>query len=471
MYKKIILISVDTLRSDCIPFNPDKTYPQEYDVKVELKNSMFNELCQKGCFFNNAISAAPYTSSSHAAYFTGLWPKNNGLYDQFNSKLKSKNIFEIFKAVGYETIFKTDFPFVLGKYLNLIKGVDNYYIEDEKEALKKMSESDQSLSFFHFGQVHYPYGFHSLEFAGDDYRKKVKQLEEKYKINTESMNLEDMAVETFRSKEDLEYLYRYKKIVASLYGDKKDDDLFNLYLEGINYFHKNKFDGFLKKILSMLEGENYLLVIFADHGEAWDDNTYGHHNSLDEGVIRVPIVFLANDIKSKIYKNRIRTVDLVPTLIELAELKTKSNYKFDGKSLVSIIYDNKEEKDRSAFSAVWVNESNEVLKNVKNLERQDKFKNDRNISIKYSACYYENDFKYIENYKTFLNRSSKIVDNNNSELYNIKKLNHFKMVKSRELEKKLSKKIKEHNSIREKKEDILMNDKLRGYFNLQGYNV
>jgi hypothetical protein len=470
MYKKIILISLDTLRADCINFNPVNFYKKEYqDIQVSLKDSYLDSVCKKACFFNNAISVAPYTSASHAAYFTGLWPKNNGLYDQFNSKLKAKNIFQYFKSAGYHTIFKTDFPFVLGKYLNLIRGVDEYYIEDEKKALKALKKPGKSLSFFHFGQIHYPYGFHSLKLAKHDYQKKVAQLEKKYHLKTESMNLEDMAVETFRTREDLKYLYRYKKIISFLYGNRLDDDLFNLYLEGINYFHKNKFNDFLKNLLIQIEGEDHLVVIFSDHGEAWNDGCYGHHNSLDESVIRVPLILLANNIKPRLYQNRIRTVDLTPTLMDFAGIKP--DRKLDGDSLSDIIINNKQENNRSAFSAVWVNESKDVLKNVKDLEAEDKFKNDRKISVKYAACYYQDNYKYIENYKIFANRSSEIVDNKKIELYLLKEADRLKLIKDSELSKFLSVKLNRLNRINKKGGISSINQNLRKYFKLQGYHI
>ena len=72
------------------------------------------------------------------------------------------------------------------------------------------------FSFIHFGQIHYPYGFHNLKFGGEDYIKKIEFLEKKYDIKPEEINLEDMAIETFRTKEDLSLLYRYKKIIARL---------------------------------------------------------------------------------------------------------------------------------------------------------------------------------------------------------------------------------------------------------------
>lgn len=467
-YKKIILISLDTLRADGINFNQDKLYTKEYQVRVDLKKTKLDELCKKSCFFGNAISVAPYTSASHAAYFSGLWPKNNGLFDQFNSKLTAENIFQKFKKMGYQTIFKTDFPFVLGKYLNITQGVDHYFIEEEKKALKLLKEDGKILSFFHFGQIHYPYGFHSLSFAGNDYKDKVRELEKKYHIKTKKINLEDMAVETFRNKEDLDYLYRYKKIISHLYKNKLDDDLFNLYLEGINYFHENKFDHFLEQLLATLKGESYLIVIFADHGEAWNDETYGHHNSLDEGVIRVPMIFYADDIKAQYLKNRIRTIDLLPTLLELND---KFDDNLDGRSLVKMIYDHKIESDREAFSAVWVNESKDVVKNMKELKNKDKIQTKDSFAVKYSAAYYQKNYKYIENYKIFLDRSEKIGDLNRQILYKFDDLKKISVANNKNLSSDSAKKIDALNRIKKNNDYTNKGEQLRKYFNMQGYNI
>ena len=466
-YKKIIWISLDTLRADCINFNKNKLYTNEYKVKNSIDNSKLDELCAKGCFFANAISVAPYTSASHAAYFTGLWPKNNGLYDQFNSKLNAKTVFELAKRAGYTTIFKTDFPFILGKYLNMIRGVDKYIIENNESVLTEIKNNEKVFSFIHFGQIHYPYGFHNLKFGGEDYIKKIEFLEKKYDIKPEEINLEDMAIETFRTKEDLSLLYRYKKIIARLYSNKNDDALFNLYLEGINYFHKNLFNKFLEKLFKILENEDYLVIISSDHGEAWNEETYGHHNSSDEGVIRVPILFIAKDIKPKLYSNRIRTIDVAPTLNDLL---FKSKYKFDGKSLSKIIYKNIIEKDRFAFSSVWVNESKDVLEKVHKILKDDKLSTQRNISIKYSATVYQDKYKYIINYKKFLNRSERIADFKKERLLRIENLEVLSPIKDIRKILEMKKMVEEYNNIkpitRKSQKEIM-----KEYFNLMGYKI
>ena len=181
------MISLDTLRADGVASNPAKLYPHEYKTKTKLRRTVFDELISKSFFFNNAISSASYTAASHASYFTGLWPKNNGIYDHFNSKLHAKTIFEHAKQNGYKTVFKTDFPLILGSYLNLINGVDDYLVEDDQTGLDILKKEDKVMSFFHFGQIHYPYGFHNLKYGGQDYKDKVIELENRYKLTIDQV--------------------------------------------------------------------------------------------------------------------------------------------------------------------------------------------------------------------------------------------------------------------------------------------
>lgn len=473
-YDKIILISLDTLRSDAIGSNPYKLYLQNYKPTQKIKKGELDRIISEGVFFPNTISVAPYTSASHAAYFTGKWQKNNGIYDQFNSTLKTETIFDVAKRQGYDTIFKTDFPLVLGKYLNFLGGVDKYFIEDEAAALNALGDSEKTMAFFHFGQIHYPYGFHSLRYGGDDYVKKVEELEHKYNITHGSIELEDMAVETFRDKEDLELLYRYKAVVSYLYTHKHDDELFDLYFEGINYFHEHVLNVFLKKLEESLEGQRYLIVIFGDHGEAWSDETYGHHNSSDEGVLRVPLIFKGTDIsKAKLFSHRVRTIDLFPTLLEFMGNPVAT---YDGESLTQYINISGSQpvdrKDRPAFSGVWVNELKDILRKTDSIFDGKEMAIDERISIQYSACMYDGQYKYVRTYQHFANRTEVLEPYDTEHLYDLtdlKRVEEVAVAEHQVIVEKMRQLLVSYTQIDREQHDV--SEQMRQYFKMQGYNV
>lgn len=353
----IILVSIDTLRADCINASPRaKEYAKKYKIKTSLKTDVLDKILNSGLYYNNCFSVAPYTSAAHAAYFTGMWPLHNGVYEFFNRKLVKPTIFEYAKKMGYTTIFQTDFPIILGPYLGFTKGVDQYFIEDENKAFEALirNKKKNTLSFFHFAGVHYPYGFHTLKFGRTDYENKILSLEKKYKIyNKEKHKPNDILDETFRNKKDTGLLLRYKYIIEKLYQNKMYDDLFELYLEGINYFLKNRFNKFISKVKTFVDKNNAILFLFSDHGEEWDANSEGHHNSLSDNVLRVPLVVYGKQINPDIRRDLVRTVDLAPTIINLLQYRA-GNINMDG-SVLDIFKSSKSKPTtKYAISQVWI---------------------------------------------------------------------------------------------------------------------
>ncbi len=470
-YEKIVWISIDTLRSDCINVNKSKLYKKEYKIVTKLERSKLDELCSKGCFFPNTITAAPYTSASHAAYFTGLWPKNNGVYDSFNSKMKPsvQSIFQIAKKQGYNTLFKTDFPFVLGKDLGLTKGVDKYYVEDNETIIQEIKNQKKVFSFIHFGLVHYPYGFHNIKFGGQDYKRKVSKLLKKYNLSPKIDKLDDTMVESVRSKKDLILLLKYKKVIDYLYKSKKYDDLFNLYLEGINHFNKKYFNVFLDNLLKILQKENYLIIISSDHGEAWNNESFGHYNSLNEGVLRVPVLFFAKDITPRYYDNRIRTIDIAPTLNKIL---LNSKEKFDGSDLNPIIYGKDSFQEEIAFSTIWLSEAKDILDNIAKIIDGKSFKTKNRMSEKYAATIYQEKYKYVFNYKNIIEGilKTQAKENFSDKLFKIDSKKNICLSNNVEIQKKLRKNLKRYNVLYTKSSRKIKKN-LKEYFRMLGYQI
>jgi len=183
-FQHIILVSLDTLRADCIKEISSDDFLKRFSPRNYSTQSL-DWLIRNGTFFARTISAAPYTTASHAAYFTGCWPKNNRVYEFYNRKLAKPTIFEMSKKNERTTIFQTDFPIILGQNIGFTKGVDHYYVENESQAFNTLlsHKKRKTLSFFHFGGIHYPYGFHKTKFAKNDYMYKVKTLEKKFSLD------------------------------------------------------------------------------------------------------------------------------------------------------------------------------------------------------------------------------------------------------------------------------------------------
>lgn len=348
-YKHIIMISIDTLRADSIKSVAKSDFLSQFAPK-EFNTNSLDQIIAKGTYFDYCITAAPYTTASHAAYFTGCWPKNNNVYEFYNRSISKPTIFEMMSKAGRNTIFQTDFPIILGNNIGFTKGVDNYFIENENAALKRLIELRQksTLSFFHFGGVHYPYGFHKKKFAGNDYVSKIVSLEKKLGLSGKDLP-EDILDESYRDDEERSLLLRYKKIIDELYKARNYDLLHELYTEGISYFMTHRFDPFIKRLTDFVDQEKALLIIFADHGEHWDDNSAGHSNSISHGVLHVPLIFYGDNIRQGLkIDSLVRTIDLAPTIAEICSLK----YQFDGISLLPYLK-GKKANSRTGLAQVW----------------------------------------------------------------------------------------------------------------------
>jgi hypothetical protein len=295
-------------------------------------------LVAEGAYFPNTISAAPYTAASHGAILTGRFPLHNGLFEFYNGRLAGPSVFGHGRTAGRRTVMKVDFPIILGPELGFTNDVDVYLREDDDRFIEEVVEADSSMSFAHFGGVHLPYGFHNLRFGGEAYRAKITELEaelpEDLPIPT------DQITETFREAEDHQLFLRYKRITNHLYDTGAYDRLFELYLEGIEFFLRERFEPFLERLRARLEasGASMLVVIFGDHGHELDAESYGHHNSLSEGVLRVPLIFWGDGVAPGLHAHRVRTVDIVPTVLELADISpAPGSPGFDGETLAPVV--------------------------------------------------------------------------------------------------------------------------------------
>ena len=295
----IVFITMDGARADRI-----------------IKGKNYKKIISQSAFFPKVITYAPFTISAMHAVFSGVYGFKNGV----NSYWSSNN----FKKEFYKTLpkFLKDTAYVtFGDSINRLVlpsvGFDELKIHDElndnlterhKLLLEKMKKLKQSgkkfFLYLHYSNIH----------TGI-----MQKVLKKY---------DNFSEEYFSNKEKNSHFY---------------DKLFNNadeYLgEIINHFKNLGLD------------EDTLLVIISDHGisigEKFGERAYGVF-CYDTTLISTAL-FCNPRISPITVKNQVRSIDILPTILELLSISHDKNYKeIDGISLVSLI--NGEEDKRIAFS-------------------------------------------------------------------------------------------------------------------------
>jgi arylsulfatase A-like enzyme len=98
-----------------------------------------------------------------------------------------------------------------------------------------------------------------------------------------------------------------------------------------------RIDELLRGFFSYMRGENLLdntaVVITSDHGEAFGEHGYYSHGvRLYDESIKVPLMIWARDLQPGVHSAQVRTIDIAPTICELAGVSTPSGW--IGQSLV-----------------------------------------------------------------------------------------------------------------------------------------
>jgi len=113
----VILISIDTLRSDRLP-------PYGY---TEIEAPAFDRFAAQAVLFESAWTHYPLTLPAHASLMTGLLPPDHGVRDNLGFRLPDKavTLAERMRASGYRTLGVVSST-VLRKETGIAQGFDRY---------------------------------------------------------------------------------------------------------------------------------------------------------------------------------------------------------------------------------------------------------------------------------------------------------------------------------------------------------
>ena len=282
-----------------------------------------NELAAGGARFDQAISAAPWTAPSTTSIVTGLNAHHHG-YLHWDAQLDptTETIFRAFSAHGYEVgsfVFDTNYLFKDLPEANVLGTSETL---DGAFAWLRANREKPFFLYFHNWATHMPYDI--LHADRKDWLAAKQEIIEGIQSDSAS------ALESMRES--------YRKAV-----ERQSEVLVA---------------SFLEELETLGLRESTVFAFLSDHGESWGERFsskegvkgvyHMHGATLYDEIVHVPLVLSApGTIDPGEVSTQVRSIDLMPTLLDLAGLPARET---DGESLIPLM-NGSEDSDRPAVIA------------------------------------------------------------------------------------------------------------------------
>ena len=268
-----------------------------------------DELAAGGVRYAQAISAAPWTAPSTTSIVTGVYAHHHG-YLHWDATLDPsiETVFRAFSAHGFEVgsfVFDTNYLFKDLPEANVLGTSET--LDGAFEFLRANREKP-FLLYVHNWATHMPY-----EIVHADRKNWLAAKEEVIAgIQSDSAS----ALEAMRE--------RYRKAV-----ERQSEVLVA---------------SFLEELESLGLRESTAFAFLSDHGESWGERFadksdvkgvyHMHGATLGDEIVQVPLILSApGRLEPAVVETQVRSIDLVPTLLELAGLPARET---DGESLLDV---------------------------------------------------------------------------------------------------------------------------------------
>jgi arylsulfatase A-like enzyme len=268
-----------------------------------------DELAAGGVRFDQAISAAPWTAPSTTSIVTGIYAHHHG-YLHWDAPLDPsvETMFRAFAAHGYEVasfVFDANY---------LFKDLPEANVSGTSESLDAavgwLQENREGpfLLYVHNWAAHMPY-----DILHADRKNWLAAKQEVIEgIQSDSASALEALREGYRKAVE-----RQSEVLVASFRDE---------LETLGL------------------RENTVFAFLSDHGESWGerfevkDDVKGvyhmHGATVYDEVVQVPLILSApGRLEPAVVESQVRTVDLVPTLLDLAGLPARET---DGESLLHV---------------------------------------------------------------------------------------------------------------------------------------
>lgn len=299
----VVLISLDSLRADHL-----RTYGYQRDTAPAI-----DRLAREGVLFQNAIATSSWTLPTHITMFSGRYQLSHGVVDETSALPPSiPTLGQIFKAAGFATAGFASGPYLAGHY-GYDRGMDTYQdfssrypdphqvraavlspeINSNALAWLDAHASERFFLFLHYFDIHYDYvppAPYDTMFDAD-------------------------YTGTFDGRNFIERADVNKNM------DKRDLDHIRALYDGEIRFTADHVDRVLDKLAALGLLEKTVVMLVADHGdEFFEHGNKGHHRTLYDEVIRVPMVLRlpGKAHAGERVEAQVSLVDVFPTLLETA---------------------------------------------------------------------------------------------------------------------------------------------------------
>ena len=268
-----------------------------------------DELASGGVRYAQAITAAPWTAPSTTSIVTGIYPHHHG-YLHWDATLEPsvETMFRAFSAHGFEVasfVFDTNYLFTDLPEANVLGTSET--LDGAVEWLRA-SRDKPFLLYVHNWATHMPYDI----------------------VHADRKN----------------WLAAKQEVIAGIQSDSASalEAMKEAYRKAVERQSEVLVASFLDELESLGLRENTVFAFLSDHGESWGerfaskDDVKGvyhmHGATLFDEIVHVPLVLSApGRLEPAVVEWQVRTVDLVPTLLDLAGLPARET---DGASLLEV---------------------------------------------------------------------------------------------------------------------------------------
>ncbi len=320
----VVLVSLDTLSARVLGTT----------VAGKSISSNLDQILAQGGAFAQTFAQYPNTLVSHASLLTGLYPRHHGVCGEADPIVNVATLAEAFAAAGYVTAAFTEDAFV-GSNFGFDRGFDRY--DDGQPVTNEEFQGDAAgtfkraiawmgrhvkgppvLLFLHTYEVHTPYTPRDAEA-----KAVAAAITPDYKGAFGDAYVGGLAELAHNSGK-------------SLIADDVVRHLWALYAGEVNYLDRQ-----IVPLWDALRGhfpaDQSIVAITADHGDEFNEHGYlGHGDTLFDTALHVPLSFVwQTRIKPGRYDDLVQSVDVAPTLAELA--KVPMLLPPDGRSLAPLL--------------------------------------------------------------------------------------------------------------------------------------